>query len=82
MNTIETRKNAFDMLSEKQQNPKQCVYHYLELGVRGRTRLEHTVPSSSAACNLGAVRPQAGFTSVFGLGFFCLFVCFKIKGRQ
>lgn len=58
MNTIETQeKNAFDMLSEKQQTPKQYVYHYLELGVRGSTGLEHTVPSWSTDCNLGAVRP-------------------------
>lgn len=26
MNTIETQKNAFDILSEKQQNSKQYVY--------------------------------------------------------
>lgn len=32
MNTIETHKNAFDMLSEKQQNSKQYVYHYQEHG--------------------------------------------------
>lgn len=32
MNTIEIHKNAFDMLSEKQQNSKQYVYHYQEHG--------------------------------------------------
>lgn len=32
MNTIETQKNASDMLSEKQQNPKYYVHHCQEYG--------------------------------------------------
>lgn len=46
MNTTETQKNAFDMLSEKQQNPKCYVHHckrVVQLKERrlgmGRTRL-------------------------------------------
>ena len=57
MNIRETQKNAFDMLSEKQQNPKQCVCRYQEQGARGKAGLEQTVPSSNTHCNTGAVRP-------------------------
>lgn len=41
MNTIETQKNAFDMLSEKQQNSKQYVHHYQEHGAVEEARAQN-----------------------------------------
>lgn len=56
MNTIETQKNASDMLSEKQQNPKHYVHHCQEHGSGEGARAQKG-PSSNADGNLGAVRP-------------------------
>lgn len=56
MNTVETQKNASDMLSEKQQNPKHYVHHCQEHGAVEGTQAQEE-PNSDADYSLGAGRP-------------------------
>lgn len=60
MNTIETQKNASDMLSEKQQNPKHYEHHCQEHGAVEGAQAQKE-PSSNADCNLGAVETTGRF---------------------
>lgn len=64
MNTKEIQKNVFDMLSEKQQNSKQYVYpsqKHRAVEVAQARNTQNRVLTRTA--NLGAMKPQADFTS-------------------